>query len=196
MSPEGSQTAQPPPCFHLRCRACRPSPRSFLPVVAAPRSLVCHRPGGLYTTPFSLWGLVVAAARSPLPAQCQLPGSPPSLSPAPDLSLWQHKCVTDSGDLVVTPRRDAGLQAGTGSVAFGHLSRTWSQRPVRGQGCPAALLSITHNPWRAGQLCPVIRGAVLKRLLSVTLVITPVQSFFMFSFNYFSLSSLTLLFPP
>lgn len=145
---------------------------------------------------FPLWGLVVAAALSPLPAQCQRPGSPPSLSPVLDLSLWQHKCVTDSGDLVVTPRRDAGLQVGTGSVAFGHLSRTWSQGPVRGQGCPAALLSITQTLWRAGQLCLAIRGAVLKRLLSVTLVITPVQSFFIFSFNYFSLSSLTLLFPP
>lgn len=40
----------------------------------------------------------------------------------------------------------------------------------------------------------IIKRAFLKGLLSLTFVVTPVQSFFVFSINYFSLSSLPVFF--
>lgn len=124
----------------------------------------------------------------------------PGLGPL-GLAPWQPQGVAGGGDPGVAAGRDAGLDWGGEAAwhsgpALGHGPGLCFPRGAPGlSGMPPALLSITPRQ-EQGSTAPVVKSAVLKGLLSLTFVIIPVQSFFMFSFNYFSLSSLPLFFPP
>lgn len=100
-------------------------------------------------------------------------------------------------------RRDARLgrggEAGWHSVPPpGHgPGLSFPRGPLGLAGTPQSFAQHHPPPRRErGTSAPVVKSAVLKGLLPLTFVIIPVQSFFMFSFNYFSLSSLPLFFPP